>query len=502
MDYLVNRVYEIASKHPNKEAVIFKNETLTYRDLCLKMEAIASFLDEKKVEKKSNICFLAVSKPEMVVGYLGILLYGSVAVYLDKNGTEESINHIFKETEGKLLFSDKKFDFLQDSDKAYSLKAVLSEYEENELVHPSYSPKEDEVCEMLFTTGTTSKPKGVVHTYSSIDSIIQNTIRGANVTEDVRMLLPLPLHHSFALRVLRAVLYQGGTLVLQNGFTIAKNLEENILLHKCNAMACVPASYEVIKSQMKDKFRDVFSQLNYIEFGAGSLNRKQRLEITNLLPNVLILNTWGSSETGGVIFGNVNELVKDETTISALGKVVSDTEIRIKNDRMCLSGKMLMKEYFHNEALTKETILEEDHKRWLLTGDSISIDEKGYIFMQGRADDIINVGGEKVSPVEVVEVASLYEGIKECACAGVNDDLMGQAPVLFVVKKSGYEEEELIRFLSKKLERFKLPAAYIYLDELPRNTMAKIDKKQLLKNYYQKEEGQIIQRKESVIHYI
>ena len=139
-----------------------------------------------------------------------------------------------------------------------------------------------------------------------------------------------------------------------------------------------------------------------------------------------------------------------------------------------------MKEYYGNSDLTKETLFEEEGVTWLLTGDSIELMEDGTVFMRGRADDILNVGGEKVSPVEVSEVASMYDGIIECACIGEEDDILGQHPVLFVVPDDSYREDDCIRFLSKKLERYKLPTRFITLSELPKNSMSKIDKKKLL----------------------
>ncbi len=488
MDYLVRKIYEIAGETPEKEAVIFKKETLSYKDLCFKMEAVASFLDEQNIKKGSAVCFSAVSKPEMVYTYLGILRYGCVAVFLDKNATAQSVSHIYKKTKASILISDKNYGEYEPDIYHIPYKNSFDAFEKDELQMGYELPKENELCEMLFTTGTTSEPKGVMHTYESIFAILQNTILGVGVKEDERVLIPLPLNHSFALRVLRAVLYQGATLILQNGFTFAKNSEENILNHHCTAMACVPASYEVMKSQMKDEFSKVMSHLRYIEFGAGSLNIKQRKEITALLPQVEIFNTWGSSETGGVIFGRVSRMVTDEKKIGALGMVSEKAEIQVKNDRMCLSGPMLMEGYFENEELTKETIFYEDGKKWLMTGDSVIVEDDGTVFMLGRADDILNVGGEKVSPVEIAEVATMYEGIKECAAVGEEDEILGQHPVLFVVPGDSYKEEELVKFLSQKLERYKLPARYIRLSQLPRNAMSKIDKKKLVMLLDQKEE--------------
>lgn len=127
--------------------------------------------------------------------------------------------------------------------------------------------------------------------------------------------------------------------------------------------------------------------------------------------------------------------------------------------------------------LTAETLVD----GWLITGDMAYEDEEGNIYMLGRADDIINVGGEKVSPIEVENIAGQYEKIRECACIGVEDTdgMMGQIPVLFVVAKSGYSEDELLKFIAVRAERYKIPQRIMLLEGLPRNAMQKLDRREL-----------------------
>lgn len=352
-------------------------------------------------------------------------------------------------------------------------------------------PVEDELAELLFTTGTTGKPKGVMLTYKAVYHILANTIEGIGIREDDVLLLPLPLNHSFALRVLRAVLYSGAAVVLQNGFTFAKEVENNVVKHGCNAMACVPASYEVMKSQMQDVFASTLGGMRFIEFSAGSLNIRQRKEITTLLPRVQIYNTWGSSESGGAIFCDVCEAVKSEQRVGTLGKpLAGKVQIMITDSdgnemksnesypgRMALRGDMQMSGYWNNKEMTEQTLRD----GWLLTGDMAYLDADGYVFMLGRADDIINVGGEKVSPLEVEEIAGQCEGVRECACIGVEDPdgVYGQIPVLFVAADSGYSEDKLRKFIASKAERYKLPQRYIPVESIPRNSMQKVDRNRL-----------------------
>ncbi len=177
--------------------------------------------------------------------------------------------------------------------------------------------------------------------------------------------------------------------------------------------------------------------------------------------------------------------------IGSLGRTLPQVQVKIidaegntiKSDaahpgRMALKGDMQMAGYWNRPELTAQTLVD----GWLLTGDMAYIDEDNYIYMLGRADDIINVGGEKISPIEVEETAGQYDSVRECACIGVEDPdgILGQIPVLFLTTKNTYTEEGLIKFLSDKLERYKIPKRFIVTDAIPRNRMQKIDRKELL----------------------
>lgn len=494
MDTLVNRILDLAKKQPEKLAVALKKEQLTYAELAGKMIGMAALLKELGVKDGDRVCFTAVSKPEMVVVYLGIQMCGAIAIFLDKNSTAENMAAIYEEAGSDLLLTDKPLKEYAQKCNVVSLKKTYQAADEavdiERLATYRITPDEEKIAEILFTTGTTGKPKGVMLSYRAVYHILLNTIRGIGIRTDESVLLPLPLNHSFALRVLRAVLYQGATVILQNGFTFARDVESNVDEYQCTAMACVPASYEVMRSQMQDAFASVLGKLRYIEFGAGSLTVRQRREITSLLPNVTIYNTWGSSESGGAIFCNVSEVIRDEKLIEALGKPLKDeVEIQVLGPdgqpvvgdqehpgRMSIKGAMEMSGYWNNPETTAATLSD----GWLLTGDMVYLKD-GYVFMLGRADSIINVGGEKVSPIEVENAAGQYEQIRECACIGVEDpnQMMGQIPVLFVVPKAGYAEEELVKFLMGKVERYKVPQRFVKIDALPRNRMQKLDRREL-----------------------
>ncbi len=499
-DTLIRRVFELAGERPQAAAAAFREETLTYLQLKQKIEEIGTALGALGVKKGSRVAFSAVSKPEMIAIYLGIQYAGGIAVFIDKNGTPENVAAVCDYAGACLLLTDKPMKEFADRVPTLSLKklyqnpagtAVEGGALRAPVTSPAYvMPEESDIAELLFTTGTTGRPKGVILTYRAVFNILSNTIEGIGIRTDDRVLLPLPLNHSYALRVLRAVLYRGAAVVLQNGFTFAREIENNMTRWQCTALAAVPASIETVRMQMQDKFAAVLGSLRYIEVGAGSLTVRQRRWITETLPNTVVYNTWGSSETGGALFLNVTEAVKDEKRILAVGHPLPCVEVRVLDPdgnpmesdeahpgRMALRGGMIMDGYWGQEELTKETLRD----GWLLTGDMVYTDADGFVYMLGRADDIINVGGEKVSPIDVENVAGQYPDIRECACIGAADPdgILGQIPVLFVVPAGTFREEEMRKYLSQRMERYKLPQRYVVLEEIPRNRMKKIDRRAL-----------------------
>lgn len=496
MNTLVQRILELARTKPDAVAVAFKKEKLTYARLAEKIRIIGTELKKRDIQVGDRILFSAVSKPEMVAVYLGIQYAGAIAVFIDKNSTAENAAAVYEDAGASLFLTDKPMKERNGKDwgehcRVASMKQLYAAPAPEKFAD-YVMPGPEDMAELLFTTGTTGKPKGVILTYKAVYHILSNTIQGIGIREDERLLLPLPLNHSFALRVLRATLYQGAMVVLQNGFAFAKEVENNQTAFDCTAMVAVPASMEILRGQMQDQFVPVMSKFRYIEVGAGSLTIAQRKRLTAELPHTTIYNTWGSSESGGALFTNVTEVSSHPEQIGAVGKPLPNVEVRVLDEegnpiqsdrehpgRMALKGDMQMAGYWNRPELTAETLKD----GWLLTSDMVYTDPDGYVYMLGRADDIINVGGEKVSPVEVENIACQYEFVKECACIGVADpnEVLGQVPVLYLAVSTGFTESGLQSYLAEKMERYKLPQHYVVVEALPRNRMGKIDRKAIRK---------------------
>lgn len=489
---IVEAVLDHAKSSPDKLAVCFKDQKLTYRELASRVKAFARMLHEREGIGSGDVVMAsALSKPEYVVAHLAVQYLGAAIVPIDKTSLEDTIAKMYHFVEPRLILTDSKVS--DDSIKKASLKEWYRDVEAlaggEDDGFPYSVPDMDGLAEIIFTTGTTGEPKGAMMSYRNILAGTIHTRDGVCRDGDSVELLPLPLNHSFGLRVMRTILYIGATIVLQNGFTFPKELEKNMGDYRCTGISIVPASIERLYRNLGDRFADVFGKFQYIEVGAGSLGIGMKKHLLSAIPQVRLYNVWGSSETGGAIFLDVTGhpehmgslgIPSKDIDIAMIGQDGKPIEARSAETagRLAMRGDMQMRGYYKRPDLTAAAIVD----GYLWTGDLAYQTEDGFIYMIGRADDIINVGGEKVSPVEVENVAGLCEGVMECACVGIPDPegVFGQIPVLLVVPEdTGFDEVAAGRFLAKRLEQYKLPKKYVLVDHLPRNKMQKVDRKRL-----------------------
>ena len=494
---IVQAVLSHGEETPDKMAIGFQKTQVTYGQLCSQVKAMAVRLAlEYGVQKGDFVMLQGVSKPDYVVAYLAIQYLGAVSIPTDKAAKEENILDVYRYTQPRVMLTDLPITAddvnMVSLEKLYEDVAVETQEKGVEETVPPYTvPEASAAAEILFTTGTTGKPKGTMLSIGNIYASMHNTWHGVGMITEDCVLIPLPLNHSLGMRVLRTALYIGASVVIQNGFTFAKDIDNNITEFSCTGMVSVPASMELMYRQMRRHFQRIMGQLRYIEVGAGSLGYAMKKKLIEEIPNTRVVNTWGSTETGGAIFLCIPE---HPDKLTSLGHPIDTVELKVidteGNDitekardidsagRMVLRGDMQMMGYYKMPEATAKALVD----GWLYTNDIIYTDEDGYVYMLGRADDIINVGGEKVSPLEVENVAQEFEEIRECACIGIKDpdDVLGQIPVLFVVPENKeFHPELLTRFMSARVEKYKLPLRFEIIEELPRNRMQKLNRKEL-----------------------
>lgn len=484
-----------AQKNPDKAALISNTVCYTYSELYESVRKAAAYLKQQGVKSGDRVIITAMSRCEYIIVFLALHLLHAVTVPVERTRKGSELTYVVELTGASLYITTGKRKL--DDVNTISFDEIMNA-EAGELESEDYEVDENMLSDIIMTTGTTGMPKGAMHTEKAILCNTYHTITGIGMSESDIVLLPLPLQHSFGLRVLRASLTVGATVVLQNSAIFADQTIHNIVEQHCTGFVCVASSMEMLLNQMgMEKAKEVFGKLRYIEFSASAASEDLRRKMLELIPDVEIHNTWGSSETGGCIFINVT---KTPEKIKSMGKpgegirtaLYTEDGLLLENageeqvGRLALCGDMQMSGYIGQEELTKQCIVD----GWYITSDIVKMDRDGYFYMVGRMDDIINCGGEKISPVEIEELACECEEVLDAACIGVEDRVsdLGQVPVLFLVaKESGADVTGKVKgYLSKKIAQYKMPAEYRILEQIPRNQMSKINRSELERIYNEK----------------
>ena len=332
----------------------------------------------------------------------------------------------------------------------------------------------EEVADILFTTGTTGKSKGVMISHRTIIADAENLIDSMAFSHDLLFVINGPLNHIGSLSKVYPTVMMGATLyILEN----LKDLEAFFAAfdYPCSRVATflVPASIRILLQLAKNKLATYADKIDFIETGAAPMAHSDMLELCRLLPKTRLYNTFASTETGIVATYNYND---GECLVGCLGRPMKHSRILITDEgRVACQGPTLMTGYADEEELTAQVM----HDNTVFTADNGRIDDLGRLHLLGRNDDVINVGGFKVAPTEVEDVAMAFPGVKDCICVSDVSPVLGTRLKLLYVGNEDVEfsKKDLAKFIASKLEVYKVPQAYEQVNEIHRTFNGKLNRK-------------------------
>jgi len=480
---IIEHVAEHAICQPNKVAIVVKKVETSYCELFHLVRGYSSFLKNMGINESDIIVVKASQSLEYVVSYLAIHLCHAIVAPIERNAPFEVVYETAKKVNSRMIIG-RNFVFcdnqLEKHDIINTAKAFFRIGEEYTF------PKLEDTADILFTTGTTGIPKGVELTHMALVATAENLILGCKYKKDTVMVVPGPLNHANAIRKLFTSLINGSTIYILNGMM---NLSEfyDALDYKKGKIACClpPAALRKIFQRSGDKLGNYADVIDFIESATSPLPESDKKKLCFLLPNTRLYNNYGSSEAGSVCIFDYNS---ERGLENCVGKPMINSKVIIvdQNRRPIMSSKenigyiscsgdTNMRGYVNDIDATNSVLV----NGIIYTNDIGYIDNNGYVYILGRKDDIINVGGFKVSPSEVESVVLEYDGIGDCICIGVSDLTYGKVlKLLYVLDKSKrFNLEDFKKFLIKKLESDKIPSYFEEVYTIKKTYNGKKDRK-------------------------
>lgn len=477
LESIEHKIWHWASLLPDKTAVKSGKKSATYLQLCQRvLGARDYFVNQLMLNAGDTIVLAAGKQIEFVYAYFGAHLAGLKVVPVDPATNPDRMAFIIKQTGASLLVG---FDGIENNIRTIGLK----EFEElaSEFSVPSF-PYGNQIADILFTTGTTGKPKGVTLTYDNEAAAARNINEFIGNTGNDIELLALPVSHSFGLGRVRCCLYQGATLILLGSFANVKKLYRTIEEENVTGFTMVPASWRYLKKLTGNKLGDFRNQLRYIEMGSAFFSKEEKDELAGILPDTRVCMHYGLTEASRSTF---MEFHQDASHMDSVGKASPHTEIKIldENGVECEAGnegEICIKGEHVTHGYLDLPVGDSFFGDYFRTGDWGYKTEDGYVYLISRKKELINVGGKKVSPIEVEEQLLKIPGVEDSACIGVPDDneVLGEVVKAFIVKEKGSEITfaDIDEQLTGKLESYKIPVCYEWIDAIPKTQNGKIQR--------------------------
>ncbi len=422
-----------AESTPQKQALVCGAESVSYSEL---WEAVEAKSKEFADCKGRVVPFRAIASIDTVITYFAIHLAEAAAAPLDK------------------------------SLPAAPMAELMARLDDVSVP--------EGVADVMFTTGTTGKPKGVMISHKALLANSENLVEAQGFSADTRFVVCGPLNHIGSLSKIHPTLLMGGTVYILDGlrdlnafFSLIDQIEDGHV-----ATFLVPANIRMLLSFGRDKLASLADKIEFIETGAAPMAQVDMESLCAILPRTRLFNTYASTETGIVCTFNYN---LGECAAGCLGSPMRHSRIRITEDGcVACSGGTIMSGYIDGDGCPGRSGICAE----IVTNDMGEIDALGRLWLRGRRDDVINIGGFKVSPNEVESAALEIDWVSDCACVEDVHKIMGHTLKLLVVTDgSELDARAIAKHLKDRLEPHKIPTAYERVAAIARTFNGKIDRK-------------------------
>jgi malonyl-CoA/methylmalonyl-CoA synthetase len=486
------RFAEVVVDFPRKKILSDKNGSWTSDEVFRAAQFVAAEILTHKNFKGKQIALLAPPGLSYVAGMIGGMMCGAMMVPLCVEHPKAELEHVITDAEASVI--------LVHPDLISLLPEILIEKKiltvdippKNPVAYNWDYPKPSDHALMLYTSGTTGKPKGVVHTHASFAAQINCLVQAWEWTENDSILHFLPLHHTHGIiNKLFCSLWSGAHCVMLEKFDV-EIVWKKIVAEKFSLFMAVPTVYSKLiqfwenqNEETKEKYSEACKKFRVMISGSAAL-AVPVLEKWKAISGHVLLERYGMTEIGMCLSNPLH----GERKPGFVGMALPGVEVRVKDftddtegrtGELEVSGLNVFKEYWKKPEETKKSFTKD---KWFRTGDMVEVHNENYKIVGRLSTDIIKCGGYKTSALEIESVLLEHLLIRECCVVGLPDETWGEKVAAVVVLKNNDQLtlDELREWGKDKLANYKLPSILKIVEELPRNVMGKVVKSEVKKN--------------------
>lgn len=474
---------------PDRVAVVHDDRSLTYRDLHERATRMAHVLTGLGVSGGDRVAYLGPNEPAFLETLFGTGLVGGIFVPLNTRLAAPELAYILADSGTKVLVHApthaEHAESLRDDVPHVLDHATYERLLADAPVDPvDETVDQDDVAMIMYTSGTTGRPKGAALSHANIHWNTVNLLIDVDLAGDEVTLVNAPMFHVAALnQTVLPTLLKGGTVVLDS-FDASRTLA-SIAKHRVTYLFGVPAMFQSVAATPEWPTADLSSVRTMI---CGGAPVPEKVITTYQERGLVFLQGYGLTESSpSALFLRVGE----SDHVGSAGTPCFFTDVRVVDGdgqdvrpgepgEVILHGPNVMTGYWGKPEAT-EAVLSEDG--WLHTGDIAVADEDGFLYIRDRIKDVIISGGENIYPAEVEDALHKHSAVRDCAVIGVPDEKWGEVGRAIVVSREPVATEELLTFLNGRIARYKIPKSVVFADTLPRTASGKLLKSALRRTF-------------------
>ena len=473
--------------------------TVTYRQLGACINRIVASFHRQGIEKHDKVSIVMPNIAEYTYIFFGAMKMGAVANPINIHLQASELQYILEHADSKLVVTTSEYKPLMEEvwqlwGKTVPLAIVDEGCEDLQLQQtvtgtpsPAVDVFPDDEAELLYTTGTTGRPKGVLLTHCNVLNEAQFIIDGHGLTEDDRCLCLLPFFHINAEIVnMVAGLLAGSSIILPRRFSAAA-FWPALARYEATWFNAVPTIYSILLNRPQEEAENL--DLSKVRFGRSASAALPVSVLQNFRDrfHIGIIETYGITETASQVTTNPKETGKRKA--GCVGRA-QGCQVKIidkegqelppgQEGEIMIKGRNVMKGYYKNPEATAEALTPDG---WFHSGDLGIVDDDGVVTITGRIKELIIRGGENIQPREIDEVLYSHPTIQDAATVGIPDPFWGEEVKSFVVLNSREKcsEQELLEYCNERLAAFKCPKSISFIEEMPKSPGGKIIRRKLL----------------------